>query len=63
MVCNEDDNDNCEKPENNSLAAISAHASWGCFDCHEPFHKGIQSISFDWKINSARQRRFSFTAT
>ena len=58
---NEDDHFDFDKGDNNMLAAIGKHASWGFFDYRmkgEGFEQGYQSIPADWGINSARKKGF-----
>ena len=61
ILFNEDDHFDFDKPENNFLAAISEHASWGYFDYRmkdEGYEQGYQSVPVDWGINSERKRGF-----
>jgi hypothetical protein len=58
---NEDDHFGFEQDENNMLAAVGEHASWGYFDYRmegEGFHDGYQSVPVDWTIRSERKRGF-----
>ena len=58
---NEDDHFNFDKPENNFVAAVSEHASWGYFDFRmggEGFDEGYQSVPVNWGISSARKKGF-----
>jgi len=60
-VFNEDDHLGFDQPDNNMLAAIEEHASWGYFDYRmegEGFHEGYQSVPVDWSISSDRKRGF-----
>jgi hypothetical protein len=61
VVFNEDDNYVFDRPQNNFLAALSQHASWGYFDYRrkgEAFTEGFQCVPVDWTINSNRKRIF-----
>ena len=61
IVFNEDDNYGFENADNNMVAAISEHASWGFFDYRrpgEPFEEGYQSVPTDWRISSERKLAF-----
>lgn len=68
IAFNEDDHFGFDQPNNNFLAAVSKHASWGFFDWRirkegeevssEPFEYGYQSVPVDWAINSPRKRGF-----
>ena len=61
IVFNEDDHFDFDKPMNNFVAAVSEHASWGCFDFRmkdEKFAEGYQSVPVDWGIRSERKRGF-----
>jgi hypothetical protein len=61
VVFNEDDHFAFDRPDNNFLAALRAHASWGYFDYRmkdEPFGCGFQSVPADWRISSDRKRAF-----
>jgi len=62
IVFNEDDHFDFDQPDNNMIAAISEHASWGYFDYRlggeTAFEEGYQSMPCDWGINSARKRGF-----
>lgn len=61
ILFNEDDHFAFDQPDNNFLAALRAHVSWGCFDYRmkdEPFAAGFQSVPVDWRINSERKRAF-----
>jgi hypothetical protein len=60
-VFNEDDHYDFSKPDNNFMAALRVHASWGYFDRRnegDPFEAGFQSVPVDWKIDHARKRDF-----
>ena len=61
ILFNEDDHYDFDEPENDMIAAIGEHASWGYFDYRrsgESFEKGFQSVPVDWKIDSPRKRAF-----
>jgi hypothetical protein len=61
IVFNEDDHFNFDKPENNFIAAVSEHASWGYFDYRmkdEGPDEGFQSPPVNWGISSNRKRGF-----
>ena len=61
VVFNEDDHFAFDRVDNNFLAALRAHASWGYFDYRlkdEPFACGFQSVPADWRISSDRKRAF-----
>lgn len=74
IVFNEDDHFDFDKPQNNFVAAISGHASWGYFDFRmrrramnqpseapaedEGFDEGYQSVPVNWGISSERKRGF-----
>ena len=69
IVFNEDDHYEFDKPANNMLNALKAHASWGYFDFRrvkgqrgsdvdEPFEDGFQSVPVDWKVSSERKKAF-----
>jgi hypothetical protein len=61
IIFNEDDHFDFDKPDNNMLAAVGEHASWGYFDYRmagETFTDGYQSVPVDWGINSPRKRGF-----
>ncbi len=61
VVINEDDHFDFEKPENNFVAAVREHVSWGYFDFRmkdEGFDEGYQSVPVNWTISSARKRGF-----
>lgn len=60
IVFNEDDHFDFDKPENNMLAAIAKHASWGYFDYRfegESYHEGFQSPPTDWRPESSPRKR------
>jgi hypothetical protein len=61
IVFNEDDRYGFDSPDDNFLAALDRHASWGYFDFRRPgegFEEGYQSVPVDWGIRSARKRAF-----
>ena len=61
VLFNEDDHFDFDKPRNNCAAAVGAYASWGYFDYRmagEGFDDGYQSVPVNWRISSARKRRF-----
>ncbi len=63
IVFNEDDHFDFEKADNNMLAAISQHASWGLFDYrmrqnNEGYEQGYQSVPVDWGSHSGRKKSF-----
>jgi hypothetical protein len=61
IVFNEDDNYGFDQPQNNFLAALRQHASWGYFDYRrkgEPFADGFQCVPVDWTIDTGRKRGF-----
>ena len=59
VLFNEDDHEGFEQPDNNLLAAVSRHASWGHFDYRregEPFEAGYQSVPTDWTTSHPRKQ-------
>ena len=61
ILFNEDDHFRFDQPENNFIAAIGEHASWGYFDYRqkgEGFSEGYQSVPVDWQTGSDRKRGF-----
>jgi hypothetical protein len=61
VLYNEDDHYAFDQTDNNLVAAMSRHASWGYFDyrrAHEPYADGFQSVPVDWSIDSARKKGF-----
>ena len=61
ILFNEDDHYDFDKPENNFVAALSEHASWGFFDYrmkNEGFDDGYQSVPANWRISSPRKKAF-----
>jgi hypothetical protein len=61
ILFNEDDHFDFDKSDNNFAAAVSEHASWGCFDFRmkgEGFDDGYQSVPVNWGISSPRKKGF-----
>ena len=61
VVINEDDHFDFDKAENNFVAAVREHVSWGYFDYRmkgEDFDEGYQSVPVNWTISSVRKRGF-----
>jgi predicted permease len=61
ILFNEDDHFDFDKPDNNMLAAVGEHASWGLFDYRlagEGYDEGYQSVPVNWGISSGRKRGF-----
>lgn len=61
ILFNEDDHFNFDKPENNFVAAVNEHASWGFFDYRmkdETFPDGYQSVPVNWGLSSPRKQGF-----
>jgi hypothetical protein len=61
ILFNEDDHFAFDRPQNNFIAAVSEHASWGYFDYRmkgEGFDAGYQSVPVNWTISSARKKGF-----
>jgi hypothetical protein len=62
VLFNEDDHFDFDRPENNFVAALKSHASWGFFDYRlkgeTDFHQGYQSVPVDWQISSERKKGF-----
>src|SRR6266540_2295203 len=61
ILFNEDDHFDFDKPANHFIAAVSEHASWGCFDYRmkgEGIDAGYQSVPVNWTISSERKRGF-----
>jgi hypothetical protein len=59
ILFNEDDHYQFDRPENNFLAAISAHASWGYYDQGtNDYADGYQSPPVNWGINTERKQGF-----
>ena len=61
VLFNEDDHTDFDKPDNDMVAAVKEHVSWGFFDYRrdgEKFEDGYQSPPVDWRISSERKRGF-----
>ena len=61
ILFNEDDHFAFDQTDNNFVAAVSEHASWGFFDFRksgEDFDEGYQSVPVNWTIGSERKRGF-----
>jgi hypothetical protein len=61
VLFNEDDHTDFDKPDNDMVAAVKEHVSWGFLDYRrdgEEFEDGYQSVPVDWKIDSERKRGF-----
>jgi len=61
ILFNEDDHTGFDTADNNMVAAVKEHVSWGFFDYRrdgEKFEDGYQSPPVDWKIGSERKRGF-----
>ena len=68
IVFNEDDHFGFDQDDNNFIAAVSRHASWGFFDWRirrqgeqwsgEPYDYGYQSVPVNWGISSPRKKGF-----
>ncbi len=59
ILFNEDDHFDFNRPENNFLAALSRHASWGYFDPGENnYCDGFQSPPVNWGLSTPRKRAF-----
>jgi hypothetical protein len=61
ILFNEDDHTGFDKADNDMVAAVKEHVSWGFFDYRrdgEKFEEGYQSPPADWKIGSERKRGF-----
>ena len=61
ILINEDDHYDFDRPENNFVNAVKAHASWGFFDYRrkdEAMEEGFQSVPVDWRIRSKRKSGF-----
>ena len=67
IVFNEDDNTDFDKPENDLIAAVAAHASWGFYDpgagargfhVRSDYVHGFQNVPVNWSINTERKRGF-----
>ena len=67
IVFNEDDHFDFDRPANNFIAALGAHASWGYFDpgagaggagAPGDYVHGYQLVPVNWRINTDRKRAF-----
>lgn len=61
ILFNEDDHEEFDQPNNNLVAALREHVSWGWFDYRrkgEGMNEGYQSPPVNWGISSARKRAF-----
>ena len=59
ILFNEDDHFDFDKPQNNFVAALSEHASWGYFDPGKNnYIDGYQSPPVNWQLNTDRKRAF-----
>ncbi len=61
ILFNEDDHFDFEAEDNNLLAALDRHASWGYFDYRmtgEGHDSGYQSVPVNWDISSERKQGF-----
>ena len=61
ILFNEDDHFDFDRPQNNFVAAVGEHASWGFFDFRmsgEGFNDGYQSVPVNWGLSSPRKRAF-----
>ena len=61
ILFNEDDHYDFNRPQNNFVNAVRAHASWGFFDYRrkdEAIEEGFQSVPVDWGIRSKRKTSF-----
>jgi hypothetical protein len=59
ILFNEDDHFGFDQPQNNFMAAVSEHASWGYFDPGESnYVDGYQCPPVNWGLNTERKRRF-----
>jgi hypothetical protein len=59
ILFNEDDHFDFDRPQNNMLAAIGEHASWGYFDPGKSnYSDGYQCPPVNWRINTPRKRAF-----
>ena len=60
VVFNEDDHFDFDQDDNNFIAALSRHASWGMFDWRmegEDYHHGFQSVPVDWRPEASQRKR------
>lgn len=67
IVFNEDDHFEFDRPANNFVAALGAHASWGYFDAGAgaggagaagDYVNGYQLVPVNWRINTDRKQAF-----
>ncbi len=59
VLFNEDDHFDFDKPQNNFVAAVSEHVSWGYFDPGKNnYQDGYQSPPVRWGINTDRKKAF-----
>ncbi len=59
ILFNEDDHFAFDQPENNFIAAVSEHASWGYFDPGKNnYQDGYQSPPVNWGLNTERKKAF-----
>lgn len=59
ILFNEDDHFEFDKPQNNFVAALSEHASWGFFDPGENnYQDGYQAVPVRWDLNTDRKKAF-----
>jgi hypothetical protein len=67
VLFNEDDHFDFDQPENNFVAALGRHASWGYFDPGEgaggtptagDYVNGYQLVPVNWQITTERKRQF-----
>ena len=59
ILFNEDDHFDFDKPQNNFVAAVSEHVSWGYFDPGKNnYQDGYQSPPVQWGINTDRKKAF-----
>jgi hypothetical protein len=61
ILFNEDDHEQFDQPNNNFVAALAEHVSWGWFDYRrqgEALNEGYQSPPVDWGIHSERKKSF-----
>jgi hypothetical protein len=61
ILFNEDDHAEFDKADNDMVAAVAEHVSWGFLDLRrdgEAFENGYQNVPVDWRIGSERKRGF-----
>jgi len=59
ILFNEDDHYDFDQPQNNMLAALREHASWGYLDIGDnDYENGYQSVPVNWGINTSRKQAF-----